>query len=319
MLNARTVKDWLLKEPLLMHDPNISLLDACQVLTFIQLRVGNDLACAPAWSAKSREELKSEEARGTQAEKTSGTFQSENPCKSWNVFFAYHCHYKTIIVYNNSIITYFFPQPLLSSVKYAPQKAHTCFIHQAIAKHVIACSTALASWHWKPNMQMDIHAISCKYATWFQWFQWFSPDLRIRRRLSGLTQPMSLAFGTGLVPWSKKKWSASFLFPVGMFVSHFYGDQHVSRHSSVHKARSEMIKRNSPSNSQLSFRWKILSLQRSWCSTSFLAATWLKHRMLARPIEDDTPRQIVLFSLFNDLGGLAGVRCHLTQVVGFFF
>ena len=69
MLNARTVKDWLLKEPLLMHDPNISLLDACQVLTFIKLRVGNVLGCAPAWCAKSREELKSEEARGTQAEK----------------------------------------------------------------------------------------------------------------------------------------------------------------------------------------------------------------------------------------------------------
>lgn len=142
-----------------MHD------DACQVLTFIKLRVGNVLGCAPAWCAKSRG-----------AEEWGGTWHPSRKkqvegCKvrihgsSQTCFFAYHWHYKTIIVY---ILPHCVPQPLLANVKYAPQKAHTCFIHQAIAKHVIACSTALASWHWKPNMQMDVHAISCKYATWFQ-------------------------------------------------------------------------------------------------------------------------------------------------------
>ena len=206
MLNARTVKDWLLKEPLLMH-PNISLLDACQVLTFIKLRMGNVLGCAPAWCAKSRG-----------AEEWGGTWHPSRKkqvegCKvrihgsSQTCFFAYHWHYKTIIYYPSLR-----PSASSGKRKICPSESPHVFYSPGYCK---ACDSLLDRLGILALKTQHADGCPCNIMQMCNMVSMYSPDLRIRRRLSGLTQPMSLAFGTGLVPWrwSKKKSSASFLYP----------------------------------------------------------------------------------------------------------
>ena len=130
--------------------------------------------------------------------KTSGKFQRENPWKFSNVFLCISLPLQD----NNSIdILIYYPslRPSASSGKrkICPSESPHVFYSPGYCK---ACDSLLDRLGILALKTQHADGCPCNIMQMCNMVSMYSPDLRIRRRLSGLTQPMSLAFGTGLVP-----------------------------------------------------------------------------------------------------------------------